>query len=198
MLKKLIPLTILALFANVANATNFSYTSFGMDLGQINVNRLSKELNAYGMNASLQIHSNLYLLGSYLSAEKNVNGLDVTRESTQLGIGGAIPLMQFVDGFATASYARAAAEDCSKTSCIKANDHGYVLSAGVKAWLTDSIDLLAALGYSELTQTNSGNTSTKFGIGIWPSKKHRFGLGFINGERSNSVSINYTYYPTSK
>ncbi len=196
MLKKLIALTIVALFASTANATNFSYTSFGIDLGTINVNGLSEDLNAYGINASLQINSNVYLLGSYTSAEKNINGLEVARESTQLGIGGAIPLMQFVDGFATVSYARAAAEDCIGASCIKADDHGYTLSAGVKAWLTDSIDLLAALGHSELTQTNSNNSSTKFGIGIWPSKKHRFGLGIINGERSDSASISYSYYPS--
>lgn len=198
MLKQLIPLTLAALFATTANATNFSYTSFGVDLGKINVNGLSEELNAYGINGSLQINSNIYLLGSYLSAEKDVNGLEVTRESTQIGIGGAIPLIQFVDGFATVSYARVDAEDCIVDSCIKADDHGYTLSAGVKAWLTDSIDLLAALGYSELTQTNSDNTSTKFGIGIWPSKKHRFGLGIINGERSDSASISYSYYPSQK
>ncbi|MDA3807537.1 MAG: hypothetical protein PF440_06410 [Thiomicrorhabdus sp.] len=198
MLKKLIPLTLVALFAATANATNFSYTSFGVDLGKINANGLSEDLNAYGINASLQLNSNVYLLSSYLSAEKNVNGLDVTRESTQLGIGGAIPLMQFVDGFATVSYARAEAQDCLGASCIKANDHGYTLSAGVKAWLTDSIDLLTALGYSELTQSDSDNTSTKFGIGIWPSKKHRFGLGIINGERSDSASISYSYYPSPK
>ncbi len=198
MLKKLIPLTLVALFASTANATNFSYTSFGMDLGKINVNGLSEDLNAYGINASLQINSNVYLLGSYLSAEKNINGLEVSRDNTQLGIGGAIPLMQFVDGFATISYASAAAKDCIGVSCIKSNDHGYTLSAGVKAWLTDSIDLLAALGYSELTQTNSDNTSTKFGIGIWPAKKHRFGLGLINGERSDSASISYSYYPSSE
>lgn len=196
MLKKLIALTIVTLFASTANATNFSYTSFGIDLGKINVNGLSEDLNAYGINASLQINNNVYLLGSYTSAEKDVNGLEVTRKSTQLGIGGAIPLMQFVDGFATVSYARAAAEDCLGVSCIKADDHGYTLSAGVKAWLTDSIDLLAALGYSELTQTNSNNSSTKFGIGIWPSKKHRFGLGITNGERSDSASISYSYYPS--
>ncbi len=198
MLKQLMALTLAALFASAANATNFSYTSFGIDLGKINVNGLSEDLNAYGINASLQINSNVYLLGSYLSAKKNVNGLDVNRESTQLGIGGAVPLMQFVDGFATVSYARAEAQDCIGVSCIKADDHGYTLSAGVKSWLTDSIDLLAALGYSELTQTNSDNTSTKFGIGIWPSKKHRFGLGIINGERSDSASISYSYYPLSE
>jgi hypothetical protein len=195
MLKKAIPLALVTLFATSANATNFSYSSFGVGLAKVSIDGLPEDLQGYGISASVELNENVFLLGSYNYADEEMNNIDISGDTTKIGIGSATAITDKIDAFATLSYATVSAEACGNGTCLKAEDDGYYLSGGLKSWITDSIDVIGTLNYAELDKSDSDGTSYSLGAGFWPAKNHRIGFEMENSEDSRTGIISYSFYP---
>ncbi len=199
MLKKAIPLALVTLFATSANATNFSYSSFGIGLEKVSVDGLPEDLQGYGISASVELNKNIFLLGSYnyVDEEMNISGYDqdVSVDSTKIGVGAATAITNKIDAFATLSYLSVSSERCYSGNCLKGEDDGYFLSGGLQSWITDSIDVVGTLNYAELDQSDSEGTSYSLGAGFWPAKHHRLGFEMQNSEDSRTGIVSYSFYP---
>ncbi len=199
MLKRIIPLTLVTLFATSANATNFSYSSFGIGLSKVSIDGLPEDLKGYGVEASVELNENIFLLGSYNYAdeEMNISGtdLDISQDTTNIGVGAATSITDKIDAFATLSYSSVSAEACGNGTCAKIEDDGYFLSGGLQSWITDSIDVVGTLNYTELDQIDSEDTSYSLGVGFWPAKHHRLGFEMQNSEYSRTGIVSYSLYP---
>ncbi|MGM0541467.1 MAG: outer membrane beta-barrel protein [Pseudomonadota bacterium] len=199
MLKKIIPLTLMTLFATSANATNFSYSSFGLELSKIDVDELPEDLNGYGINASLELNENVFLLASYRYADEEmvISGYDVDLSSDigKIGIGAATALTNQIDAFATFSYATTLAEACISGRCVEADDDGYFLTGGLRSWITNSIDVIGTVTYAELDKSDWDGTAYGLGIGFWPARSHRLGFAIEHSEDAQAAIVSYSFYP---
>ncbi len=199
MLKKAIPLALVTLFATSANATNFSYSSFGVGLAKVSIDDLPEDLKGYGIEASVELNENVFLLGSYNYADEEMNisgfNVDTSADSAQIGIGAATALTNKIDAFTTLSYVTTSAEACISGTCAKIEDDGYSISGGLQSWIIDSVDVIGAISYAEFDKSDSDNTSYSLGLGLWPARNHRLGLGMINDKDSQTITITYSFYP---
>lgn len=199
MLKKIIPLTLMTLFATSANATNFSYSSFGVELSKISVDDLPDDLNGYGINASIELNKNVFLLGSYQYAdeEMNISGYNEDKKFDvgKLGIGTATALTNQIDAFATFSYATTSAETCTSITCTKREDDGYFLTGGLRSWITNSIDVIGTLTYAELDKSDWDGTGYGLGAGFWPARSHRLGIEIQHSDDAQAAIVSYSFYP---
>jgi outer membrane protein W len=189
MLKKALVLGAIASISSfsVAEQGELSYNFVGVGYQQAEI--LDEDFSGFGFYGSAAINESFFILGGYSTIESDnqfdigagPDDIDVTEFS--LGIGFHTPISDTVDFVSTLEYADAEVE----SSGVSVDGNGYVLSAGVRAMLTDAVEIGGAVNYTDIEDESDT------GVGIYgryyTTDSVSIGVGFSTADDADSLSF---------
>jgi len=173
-----IVLMILGLTSTVL-AEDFDYNFVTGSFGQVDVDDFNADGNVYGLGLSIGIAENIHMFADYQGSDLDF-GLDVSEWS--VGIGFNTPISDVMDVVAQLSYENV---DFDVPGFGGFDDDGYGLSVGLRAAMSEAVEIQAGLSYVDFS--DSGDNTT-FDAGFLFNVSETIALG-VSGSWDDDVSI---------
>lgn len=153
-------LGILLLMAATPAMADISYNYVDLSVQRIELDVPGADVDGDGIaiGGSFEIAEDWFVQAGYGTADFDF-GVDL--DQFALGLGYRSAISQTSDVFATVSYLRA---DVSASGFGSADDDGFGISVGVRAMLTDVLELNGSIGYVDLDQGGDGTSISAGGL----------------------------------
>ncbi|MCH8101432.1 MAG: outer membrane beta-barrel protein [Proteobacteria bacterium] len=162
-----------------ALAEDFDYDFVSGSYGQIDIDDLDGDGDVFGLGLSIGIADNLHMFADYQGSDLDF-GLDVSEWS--VGIGFNTPISDVMDVVAQLSYEYV---DLDVAGFGGFDDDGYGLSIGLRAAMSESVEINAGISYIDLS--DSGDNTT-LDAGFLFNVSETIALG-VDGSWDDDVSI---------
>lgn len=164
---------------SAALADDFDYNFVSGSYGQIDIDDLNVDGDVYGLGLSIGIAENIHMFADYQGSDLDF-GLDVSEWSA--GIGYNTPISDVMDVVAQLSYEYV---DLDAPGIGGFDDDGYGLFVGLRAAMSESVEIEAGISYIDL---NDSGDNTTFDAGFLFNVSETIALG-VNGSWDDDVSI---------
>lgn len=168
-MKQTITLLIFLAFGCNASAEGFNYNFVSASYGSVDFDDLNIDGNGFGLGLSLAISDEFHLFGGYQGTDFDF-GVDAS--SWSAGAGFNTPISKVIDVVATVSYEYVEIDGPGGSS---ADDNGFGLGVGIRAALSDRVEIDAGIGYADLS--DSGD-NTVFSASFLFNLSDSISLGF--------------------
>lgn len=166
-MKRTIYVALLLGLTGPAMAEGFNYNFVSASYGTVDFDDIDVDGNIFDVGLSLAISENFHLFGAYESADLDF-GVDASGYSA--GIGFNTPISNVIDVVAQVSYEYAEID----FGVADADDSGYGLAVGLRAAVSDAVELNAGLKYVDF---GDGGDSTALGAGFLFNVTEAIALG---------------------
>lgn len=168
----------------LAQAESPSYSNLDAGYVVTDVDGLNKDLDGFLIRGSYEVIDNGFVYARYVDQSVSVLGTDVDVTQKAIGAGYALPLNEVVDLYGKVGYVEADAD----AGGASADDNGYELSAGLRGFALDQLELEGAVNYTDLSDSGS---DTSFGVGAHWYFAPQFAVGLEGefGDNADSYAI---------
>lgn len=187
MFKKALVLGALASFStfSAAQEETFSYDFVGIAYLQAEI--LDEDFGGFGFYGSAAINDSFFVFGEYSSIDSDdqldlgAGPADVDATEFSLGIGFHTPISDSVDFVTSLAYGDAEVE----SSGVTVDGNGYILSAGVRAMLSDVIEIGGAINHADIE--DESDTGVSLSGRYYTTETVSLGLGFSSADDADSL-----------
>jgi opacity protein-like surface antigen len=148
-MKKLVCTALLLGLTGPAMAEGFNYNFVSASYGTVDFDDIDVDGNIFDIGLSLAISENFHVFGNYESADLDF-GVDASGYSA--GIGFNTPISNVIDVVAQVSYEYAEVD----VGFDDADDNGYGLAVGLRAAVSEAVELNAGLKYVDFGDGGDG------------------------------------------
>lgn len=164
---------------SAARAEVFDYNFVSGSFGQVDIDDVNVDGDVYGLGLSIGIAETFHLFADYQGSDRDF-GRDVSEWS--VGVGYNTPISDVIDVVAQLSYEYV---DLDLRGLGGFDDDGYGLSVGLRAAMSESVEIEAGISYVDFS--DSGDNTT-FDAGFLFNLSETIALG-VNGSWDDDVSI---------
>jgi len=140
----------------------------------------------------LQIRDNLLLSVGGSAVSDEGYGVEIEESAGSLGVGYVTPIGSATDGIVALDFIDTEVQICNLSRCVNVQDSGYGASAGVRRWMTDSIELNANLSYTDLGDLGD-TTSAGVGGAYWFDGHSSITTSVSRSSDATGLSLGYRY-----
>ncbi|MDJ0748057.1 MAG: porin [Woeseiaceae bacterium] len=158
---------------------SYNYVDLGFQRIELDVPGADVDGDGFAIGGSFKIAEDWFVQAGYGTADFDF-GIDL--DQTALGLGYRSAISPTSDVFATVSYVRA---EVSASGFGSADDDGFGISVGVRAMLTDVLELNGSIGYVDF---DDGGDGTSFSAGGLYNFTDTFALGLGIGVEEDVTS----------
>lgn len=162
-----------------AQGQDLSYNFVQGSYGHIEFDDIDVDGDGFGIEGSVELSDRFHLFGGYATADMDF-GVDVNQ--LEAGVGFNTPISDTVDFIASLAYVSAEVEAAGLGS---ADDSGYGLGVGLRAMLTQALEVNGDIQYVDFGDDSDGDTA--FGAGFLYSFTDRFAAG-LSGDWDDDLS----------
>lgn len=147
----------LSLSSSFTFSQEFNYTFIELGYGQGDIEDLDGD--GYQVGGSVAISNNFHLIANHTNQE--LDDFDVDATAQRLGVGFNTPLADSLDLVLGVSWVNS---EIDAGVLGSSDDDGYGLSAGVRTWVADSLELNAGLDYIDLGGEDGDDVAVRAGL----------------------------------
>jgi opacity protein-like surface antigen len=165
-------------------AEGFNYSYLGGGYARADV--AGETGDGFGIGGAIALSDNWHLFAGYDNLGFD---LDIDLSSASAGVGFNTPISEAIDVVAQVAYLYAKAE----SPVDSVDDDGYSLGVGLRAWVSDNIELDGSIAYAEF---GDGDGDTSFGVGAqyYFTEKFAVGLGLGFADDVDTYSLGARLY----
>lgn len=188
MKKTLITAALAAGLAMPVMAADLSYTYAEIGVSKIDLD--GEDATGFGLKGSVAVHENIYILGSYASAESDddytILGVtdEITYDSYSLGVGFRTPLSKTVDFTAEVSLVEGELEFAG----TEVDNDGELISAGIRA----AVGKNGELNFSVDHARGDDDNETGFSVGGLIGVTEQIDLGLDYGSIDDVDTLTFS------
>jgi len=169
---------MLAALPLASHAEDMSYSN--IDLGYVNtdIDGVGPSLDGFGVRGSIGFAEHYFAFAEYSS--QSVSGADL--DQTAVGLGGHYGLSDNLDLVGRAGWFKAEVSGGG----VSVDDDGYLVSAGLRGKMGDSVELEGGVIYSDLGGTNGDSTAVVVGGRYYFTKTFALGAEYQHSDDASS------------
>lgn len=191
-------------FPTHAAASNFSYTYLEISASALRFNdeirlptnfgsEVYKDIAGASLSGSYQFTDVFYVLLSSSYFENSGDSTSLSISQGLLGLGTAFAVGSDTDINFGIGVASVEAEVCLTMFCVKDDDTGLGLRAGVRHKLTDAFEISTVVGHTRFSDADGSTTINAAGT-WWFNNSSSMSFGFgMNDNSDTSMSLGYRY-----
>jgi hypothetical protein len=149
-------LAVAATLAGVASAQagdlSYSYAEGGF--GVVDFDAISEEGDGFFLGGSLGFGTNWLGFVEYGMSSFDAAGAEADVDELQLGFGSHFPLSDGLDFVGRLAYVDQSVEVSTPFGSASADENGYMLSAGLRGMAVDRLDLMGAIEYVDVGESD--------------------------------------------
>lgn len=143
-----------------AHAGDLSYTYAEGGLGRVDVDSIDTG-DSYFLGGSLAFGTNWLGFAEYSMSSFDQAGADADVDQLQIGFGGHFPMTDSVDFVGKLAYVDESVDVNTPVGSASADENGYMLSAGVRGHALEKLDLMGAVEYVDLGDSDDTGLSLR-------------------------------------
>jgi opacity protein-like surface antigen len=179
-----IALLVLTLGSTTVLADGFSYSFIGAGYARAEV--VDETGDGFGIGGSAALGDNWHIFAGYQSLGFD---FDIDLSALSAGVGFNTPISEKIDVVAQVAYLYAEAD----TPLGSVDDNGYGVSVGLRAWVSERVELDGSIAYSDF---GDGGNDTSFGAGVqfYFTEQFSVGLGLGFADDVDTYTLGGRFY----
>lgn len=190
------------LFAGAAFADDHTVSSPAWNYvqggySQLDVDDMDSEPSGFNLEGSVQMGTNVFVRGEYLSASDDVSmfgsSLDLDTSFTTIALGYFTDLSPMTDVYAAVSYERVGFEVSGFGESESDSESGYGGYVGVRSHVTENVELFGEVGYIKISDYDISDASLKAGATVYVSEQLGLGASYKMFDDFSILSVTARY-----
>ncbi len=164
-----------------SHADEMSYSYIDLGYVETDIDGVGPSADGFALRGSVAFADNYFAFAEYSS--QSVSGIDL--DITTVGLGGHYGLADNLDLVGRAGWFKAKAS----TTGASVDDDGYLLSAGLRGKVGESVELDGSVIYTDVGGNNGDDTSVAVGGRYFFTKNFAVGAEYQHGNDASTVMV---------
>jgi len=155
---------------------------------------LYDSVSGASLDVSFQVLDKIVIGVGAVQVSNSTSGTEIKRNEVGLSLGYVIPVGAATDVILIGDLVRVKAEVCNRFGCASETGTGYVLTAGARHWLSDSIEVNGSFSYDDVGDFGS-STAVGVGAAYWFTERSsaRLRLGYSSDLTLAAIGYRYAF-----
>ncbi|MDH4259389.1 MAG: porin [Gammaproteobacteria bacterium] len=176
---------MLAALPLASHAEDMSYSFVDLGYVETEIDGVGPSADGFALRGSVGFAENYFAFAEYSS--QSVSGVDL--DITTVGLGGHYGLADNIDLVGRAGWFKVKAS----TTGASADDDGYLLSAGLRGKVGESVELDGSVIYTDVGGSGGDDTAIAVGGRYFFTKNFAVGAEYQHGSDTSTVLVGVRY-----